>query len=170
MPTSTIAARRRNALAFTFFAGLVLCLAALTAAAAEGASRGDAGAGQPDLTLVLDDPMTEQVRVRNTGSAPSAPTKLVIGCRRVALDLDQDCPSNPGLNDYSVPGFPDARVVEVASIAPGETAVVEVPHWRDLIIDGADQTYEFRVEVDPDDVVAEANESNNIALSKLFIL
>lgn len=144
--------------------GLLLLGAALAAVAEQPASA-------PDLTVELDQPMTQQLRVRNSGSAASAPTKLIIGCGRVELfDADGDCPFKPGINEYSTQGFPDAQVLELPAIAPGAAVVVEVPHWRDdLMMAASGQTYEFRVEVDPDNSVAESNEDNNVAMSTLVV-
>jgi hypothetical protein len=86
----------------------------------------------PNLVPLLHSPMSEEIRIRNLGSEPSAPSKVTLDCVRVgATPETNSCPDLPpsAAASYFDPAFPQHATIQVPSLAPGATFTHKLAFW-----------------------------------------
>ncbi len=128
---------------------------------------GALGGGAPDLIAVLTDPMTGTVAVRNIGTARAGASKLALDCEQVGFTgSGGGCPEASGLSAYTDPRFPDQVVVDVPPLPAGDRYSHRLAFWPALDW-RAGVAYRFTAEADAGHAVAESNEGNNTATSRL---
>lgn len=132
-------------------AASVLVLAATSAAAHAGADL------VPDASALA---ATGQASVTNLGDAPTEPTVLTVTCQKTSGGMG-GCAEDPGMAAYEDAGYPNAAVILVPALEPGETFEHILPFWGGLVWSAG--TYELTLTADAGEAVAEDDESNNQA-------
>lgn len=126
--------------------------------------------GLPDLVPVIPNPMNGAMAVKNSGSCPAGPSKLLAKCVKEGhtgggggcADIPTRC---AGM--YSDPAFPDAFVLAVPALAPGATYNHTFACWAEMTwLPGR---YNFTFRADAASAVPESNEGNNTATSTLTV-
>jgi len=87
----------------------------------------------PKLALILTQPMTDVITVRNQGDARAAASRLNLTCRRERFGADgPGCPTSVFPQRSTV--YPDVWAVgpiDIPSLAPGANHSVRLPSWPD---------------------------------------
>jgi len=126
--------------------------------------------GMPDLIAVLTNPMTGQVAVKNIGTGPAGPSKLVLDCHKQGhIGGGGGCAELPATvaSTYSDPAFPDKVTINVPNLAPGAAYTHTLSFWGSL--KWTSGKYDFKALADAANTVAESNEANNTATSILIV-
>ncbi|CAN0481781.1 unnamed protein product, partial [Phaeothamnion confervicola] len=98
-----------------------------------------------------------QAGLINMGDQASEPSQLIITCQKTSGP--GGCAESPAMAAYEDAAYPDAVVVNVPELAPGEDYVYALPFWPALIWPVG--TYELTLTADGGDVVVEDDETNN---------
>lgn len=131
-----------------------LVLAASSAAALAGADL------VPDAANLAT---AGQASVTNMGDTASEPTVLTVTCQKTSGGMG-GCAEDPGMAAYEDAGYPNAAVIPVPSLQPGETFNHVLAFWGGLV--WGKGTYELTLTADAGEAVAEDDESNNQAISE----
>jgi hypothetical protein len=130
-------------------AASVLILAATSAAAHAGADL------VPDAGNLAS---TGQASVTNMGDAASDPSVLTIVCQKISGGMG-GCAEDPGMAAYEDAGYPNAAVIQVPALEPGETFDHALEFWDGLVWGAG--TYELILTADAGEAIEEDDESNN---------
>jgi hypothetical protein len=130
-------------------AASVLILAATSAAALAGADL------VPDASNLAT---TGQASVINMGDAASDPSVLTVVCQKTSGGMG-GCAEDPGMAAYEDAGFPNAAVIQVPALEPGETFDHALAFWDALV--WGKGTYELTLTADAGEAIAEDDEDNN---------
>lgn len=130
-----------------------LMLAGVFLAASSGAAF--AGADLvPDAGSLLT---SGEAAVVNNGNAASGPSHLIIVCKKTSGP--GGCAEDPGMAAYANPAYPNAVVIDVPALEPGESYGHVLAFWDDL--DWPVGTYKLTLTADAGKEVAEDSERNN---------
>ncbi len=125
---------------------------------------------KPDLVPILHNPMDGEIRVKNIGGGPAAPSKLTLDCVRLdALSQMYSCPNLP-LSDaptYFDPAFPNNATIKIPALAPGATFTHKLSFWD--VSTWPKGRYKFTVVVDAAHTLAESNTVNNVGTSRVTV-
>lgn len=130
-------------------AASALILAASSAAALAG------GDLVPDASNLAT---AGQASVINMGDAPTEPSVLTITCQKTSGGMG-GCAEDPGMAAYEDAGYPNAAVIQVPALQPGETFDHVLPFWGGLVWGAG--TYELTLTADAGEAIAEDDEDNN---------
>lgn len=103
-----------------------------------------------------------EAAVMNLGDQASEPSQLIITCQKTSGA--GGCAEDPGMAAYEDPAYPDAAVINVPALEPGETYAHTLPFWGSLIWSAG--TYELTLTADAGDVIPEDDETNNAATAE----
>jgi hypothetical protein len=130
-------------------AASALMLAASTAAALAGADL------VPDASNLAS---AGQASVTNTGDQATEPSVLTITCQKTSGGMG-GCAEDPGMAAYEDGSYPNAAVIQVPALQPGETFDHVLEFWGGLAWGAG--TYELTLTADAGDAIAEDDEGNN---------
>lgn len=119
-------------------------------------------AAGPDLKPLVKTPFNGLVKVRNVGSATAGPSTLTIECQKIGGGA---CPEAPGMAAYEDPAYPNKAAVKVPQLKTGKTFTHKLSFWNALSFGPG--VYRFTVIADDGNKVAEINEGNNVAVTKV---
>lgn len=103
-----------------------------------------------------------QAGLINIGDQASEPSQLIITCQKTSGP--GGCAESPAMAVYEDAAYPDAVVINVPGLEPGENYVYPLPFWPALIWPAG--TYELTLTADGGDVVVEDDETNNAATAE----
>ncbi len=87
----------------------------------------------PKLALILTQPMTDVIMIKNQGDARAAASRLNLTCRRERFGADgPGCPASVFPQHSTV--YPDvwaAEPIVIPSLAPGASHTLRLPSWPD---------------------------------------
>lgn len=95
----------------------------------------------------------------NMGDQASEPSQLIITCQKTSGA--GGCAEHPAMAVYEDAAYPDAAVINVPALEPGENFVHALPFWGALLWPAG--TYELTLTADGGEVVVEDDETNNVA-------
>lgn len=124
----------------------------------------------PSLLPVLHNPMNDEIRVRNLGTAPSAPARLTLDCEKVEANPElRACPVLPPslAETYFDPVFPKHATIKVPALAPGTTFTHKLSFWKQM--NWQKGTYRFTAVVRSSDSVQESITKNKVAVATLIV-
>ncbi len=104
-----------------------------------------------------------QASVINMGDEATEPSQLIIVCQKASGGMG-GCAEHPGLAAYESPAFPNAAVIDVPALEPGEAFDHALPFWGSLA--WSPGSYELTLTADAGDVILEDDESNNEAIAE----
>ena len=104
-----------------------------------------------------------QATVANMGDAASEPSVLTITCQKTSGGMG-GCAEDPGMAAYEDAAYPNAAVVNVPALEPGETFEHVLPFWGGLA--WSTGTYELTLTADAGEAIAEDDEANNQATAE----
>lgn len=128
------------------------------------------GEGKPDLIPLVATPMNGHVGVKNIGTGPAGPSKLVLDCHKVGhVGPGGGCADIPAsfMAAYTDPAFPDDLTIPVPALAPGATFPHTLSFWG--VLKWAPGTYTFKATADAAGTVAESNEGNNVVTTTMTV-
>jgi hypothetical protein len=135
-------------------AATVLILAASSGAAFAGADL------VPDASNLAT---MGQASVTNMGDAATEPSQLIIVCQKTSGGMG-GCAEDPGMAAYEDAAYPNAAVINVPALEPGETFDHVLEFWSGLVWGAG--TYELTLTADAGEVIAEDDEANNQATAE----
>lgn len=100
-----------------------------------------------------------QAAVINIGDQASEPSQLIITCQKTSGA--GGCAEHPGMAAYEDAAYPDAAVINVPALEPGDNFAHVLPFWAALAWQAG--TYELTLTADAGDVIPEDDETNNAA-------
>ena len=130
-------------------AASVLVLAATSAAALAGADL------VPDASNLA---ATGQASVTNMGDEPTEASVLTVTCQKTSGGMG-GCAEDAGMAAYEDGSYPNAAVIQVPALQPGETFDHVLAFWGGLV--WGKGTYELTLTADAGDAIAEDDEDNN---------
>lgn len=101
-----------------------------------------------------------QAAVINMGDQASEPSQLIITCQKTSGGMG-GCAEDPGMAAYEDATYPNAAVVNVPALQPGENFTHDLPFWGSLV--WAAGTYQLTLTADAGGVIPEDDETNNVA-------
>jgi hypothetical protein len=104
-----------------------------------------------------------QAAVTNMGDAAAEPSQLIITCQKTSGGMG-GCAEDPGMAAYEDAAYPNAAVINVPALEPGESFEHDLPFWGGLV--WAAGTYELTLTADAGEVIAEDDEANNQATAE----
>jgi len=99
-----------------------------------------------------------QAALTNMGDQASEPSQLIITCQKTSGA--GGCAEHPAMAAYEDAAYPDAAVINVPALEPGENFVHALPFWVALVWPAG--TYELTLVADAGDAVVEDDETNNV--------
>ena len=99
-----------------------------------------------------------QAAVTNLGDAASEPSVLTVTCQKTSGGMG-GCAESPGMAAYEDAAYPNAAVINVPALEPGETFEHALPFWGGLVWSAG--TYELTLTADAGEAVEEDDEENN---------
>jgi hypothetical protein len=99
-----------------------------------------------------------QASVTNMGDAASEPSVLTIVCQKTSGGMG-GCAEDPGMAAYEDAGYPNAAVIQVPALQPGETFDHALEFWGGLVWGAG--TYELILTADAGEAIEEDDEENN---------
>ncbi len=121
----------RKATSFVFFVFFIFGAHSLSGQSSKNPPVTQAnGEATPNLVPLLHRPMNEEIRVRNLGAAPAAPSKLTLDCESVGTEVAA-CPDLPPwvADVYFDPMFPKHATIKVPALAPGANFTHRLSFW-----------------------------------------
>jgi hypothetical protein len=106
---------------------------------------------------------TGEASVTNMGDEATEPSQLIITCQKTSGGMG-GCAEDPGMAAYEDAAYPNAAVINVPALEPGETFDHALPFWGGLVWKAG--TYELMLTADAGDVIAEDDEANNTATAE----
>lgn len=103
-----------------------------------------------------------QAAVVNMGDQASEPTYLTVTCQKTSGA--GSCAEHPAMAAYEDASFPNAAVMVVPALEPGESYSHDLAFWNSLTWQAG--TYELTLVADDGDMVVENDETNNIATAE----
>ncbi|MGH6890860.1 MAG: CARDB domain-containing protein [Dongiaceae bacterium] len=103
-----------------------------------------------------------EAAVINMGDQASEPSQLIITCQKTSGA--GGCAEGPAMATHEDPAYPDAAVINVPALEPGETYAHALPFWGSLSWSAG--THELILIADAGDVVIEDDETNNAAIAE----
>ena len=104
-----------------------------------------------------------QASVINMGDEAAEPSHLIIVCQKTSGGMG-GCADHPDLTSYEDPAYPNAAVIEVPALEPGESFDHALPFWGEM--GWKPGTYALTLTADAGDVIAEDDEENNEAVAE----
>jgi hypothetical protein len=104
-----------------------------------------------------------QAAVINMGDTASEPSVITISCQKTSGGMG-GCAEDPGMAAYEDATYPNAAVINVPALAPGETFEHILPFWGGLVWSAG--TYELTLTADAGEAIAEDDETNNQAMAE----
>lgn len=104
-----------------------------------------------------------QAAVTNLGDTAAEPSQLIITCQKTSGGMG-GCAEDPGMAAYEDAAYPNAAVIDVPALEPGESFEHALPFWGSLV--WAAGTYELTLTADAGEMVAEDDETNNQATAE----
>jgi len=104
-----------------------------------------------------------QAAVTNMGDEATEPSQLIITCQKTSGGMG-GCAEDPGMAAYEDAAYPNAAVINVPALEPGETFEHDLPFWGSLVWGAG--TYELTLTADAGDVIPEDDETNNDATAE----
>jgi len=101
-----------------------------------------------------------QAAVTNMGDEATEPSQLIITCQKTSGGMG-GCAEDPGMAAYEDAAYPNAAVINVPALEPGESFEHALPFWGSLV--WAAGTYELTLTADAGGVIPEDDETNNEA-------
>ena len=136
----------------TFKAGL------LTGAFVLAMSSGTAFAGADLVPDASNLGTMGQASVTNMGDEATEPSVLTIVCQKTSGGMG-GCAEDPGMAAYEDAGYPNAAVIQVPALQPGETFDHALEFWGGLVWGAG--TYELTLTADAGEAIEEDDEDNN---------
>ena len=99
-----------------------------------------------------------QASVTNMGDEATEPSVLTITCLKTSPGMG-GCAEDPGMAAYEDAGYPNAAVIQVPALQPGETFDHVFEFWGGLAWGVG--TYELTLTADAGEAIAEDDEDNN---------
>jgi hypothetical protein len=99
-----------------------------------------------------------QASVTNMGDTASEPSVLTVVCQKTSGGMG-GCAEDPGMAAYEDGSYPNAAVIQVPALQPGETFDHVLAFWNGLVWGAG--TYELTLTADAGDAIAEDDEDNN---------
>ena len=99
-----------------------------------------------------------QASVTNMGDEATEPSVLTIVCQKTSGGMG-GCAEDPGMAAYEDASYPNAAVIQVPALQPGETFDHALEFWGGLVWGAG--TYELTLTADAGDAIAEDDEENN---------
>jgi hypothetical protein len=130
----------------------------MTGAFVLAASSGTAFAGADLVPDASNLATMGQASVTNMGDAASEPSQLIIVCQKTNGGMG-GCAEDPGMAAYEDAAYPNAAVINVPALEPGETFDHVLEFWGGLVWGAG--TYELTLTADAGEVIAEDDETNN---------
>jgi hypothetical protein len=128
------------------------------------ASGGNAAFAGADLVPDASSLATSgQASVVNMGDEAAEPSHLIIVCEKVSGGMG-GCADHPDLANYEDPAYPNAAVIEVPALEPGESFDHALPFWDEMAWKPG--TYELTLTADAGDAITEDDEDNNEAVAE----
>jgi hypothetical protein len=104
-----------------------------------------------------------QASVTNLGDEATEASVLTVVCQKTSGGMG-GCAEDPGMAAYEDAGYPNAAVIQVPALQPGETFDHALAFWDDLV--WGNGTYELTLTADAGDVIVEDDEDNNQATAE----
>jgi hypothetical protein len=104
-----------------------------------------------------------QAAVANMGDAASEPSQLIITCQKTSGGMG-GCAEDPGMAAYEDAAYPNAAVINVPALEPGERFEHALPFWGSLVWGAG--TYELTLTADAGEAIAEDDDTNNQATAE----
>jgi len=104
-----------------------------------------------------------QAAVTNMGDEATEPSQLIITCQKTSGGMG-GCAEDPGMATYEDAAYPNAAVINVPALEPGESFEHALPFWGSLVWGAG--TYELTLTADAGDVIPEDDETNNEATAE----
>jgi len=101
-----------------------------------------------------------QAAVTNMGDEATEPSQLIVTCQKTSGGMG-GCAEDPGMAAYEDAAYPNAAVINVPALEPGESFEHALPFWGSLV--WAAGTYELTLTADAGEVIPEDDETNNEA-------
>ena len=101
-----------------------------------------------------------QAAVTNMGDQASEPSQLIITCQKISGGMG-GCAEDPGMAAYEDSAYPNAAVINVPALQPGENFTHDLPFWGGLVWGAG--TYQLTLTADAGGVIPEDDETNNVA-------
>ena len=98
-----------------------------------------------------------EAAVINNGDAASGPSHLIIVCKKTSGP--GGCAEDAGMAAYASPAYPNAVVIDVPALEPGESYAHVLAFWDALVWPVG--TYKLTLTADAGQEVAEDSERNN---------
>lgn len=99
-----------------------------------------------------------QASVTNMGDEPTEPSVLTVTCQKTSGGMG-GCAEDPGMAAYEDGGYPNAAVIQVPALQPGETFDHVLAFWGSLA--WGKGTYALTLTADAGEAIAEDDEDNN---------
>ena len=99
-----------------------------------------------------------QASVTNMGDEATEPSVLTIVCQKISGGMG-GCAEDPGMAAYEDGSYPNAAVIQVPALQPGETFDHVLEFWGGLVWGAG--TYELTLTADAGEAIAEDDEENN---------
>lgn len=103
-----------------------------------------------------------QVGIVNLGDQASEPSQLTLVCEKTSGA--GSCAEHPAMAAYEDAAFPNAAVINVPALEPGESFVHDLAFWN--VLTWQPGTYELTLMADAGDVIVEDDEANNLAVAE----
>jgi hypothetical protein len=123
-----------------------------------GLSSGAAFAGADLVPDASNLATNGQAAVTNMGDQATEPSQLIITCQKTSGGMG-GCAEDPGMAAYEDAAYPNAAVVNVPALQPGEIFTHDLPFWGSLVWGAG--TYELTLTADAGGVIPEDDETNN---------
>jgi hypothetical protein len=104
-----------------------------------------------------------QASVTNMGDTASEPSVLTVVCQKTSGGMG-GCAEDPGMAAYEDAGYPNAAVIEVPALEPGEAFDHALAFWGGLTWGAG--TYELTLTADAGEAIEEDDEGNNQATAE----
>jgi hypothetical protein len=99
-----------------------------------------------------------QASVTNMGDGASEPSVLTIVCQKTSGGMG-GCAEDPGMAAYEDASYPNAAVIQVPALEPGESFDHALAFWDGLVWGAG--TYELTLTADAGEAIEEDDEENN---------
>ena len=99
-----------------------------------------------------------QASVTNMGDTASEPSVLTVVCQKTSGGMG-GCAESAGMAAYEDGSYPNAAVIQVPALEPGETFDHVLEFWGELV--WGKGTYELTLTADAGEAVEEDDEDNN---------
>ena len=145
-----------NRLLFTLFNLLTFACLPLHAADPKRVGPSALTASAPDLSPIPSRMKHGTVSVKNFGTATAGKSIVTVVCKKVGRG---SCAEHPAMAKFTNPAYPNALVVKVKPLKPGQVFNYKLPFWNAMVWPAG--KYSFSMKADASGAINELNETNN---------